>query len=255
MGSSDSDVAGATQVAVVNKTLAAAYFGDWQRALGRRIGLDTPNIEIVGIVEDARALSNLKVAPMPSVFLPLRQRPTIPRALEVRTSVDPASVFPALRRAIGDAAPGLPVESIETVDARVERGLGQERLIVLLTSSFGALALGLAGFGLFGVLSHAVARRSAEIGLRMALGASQAGVLWSVVRDALWLVFLGTLVGLPMVVLGGQLAATLFFGVSPFDPATLAATALILATVGALCSAIPARRAARVDPMEALRQE
>jgi predicted permease len=252
---SDTDRRDTTGVAVVNRTLATRYFGDWQRAVGRRIGLETPDTEIVGIVEDARGLGNLKAPPMPSVFVPMTQRPFMARALEVRTSMDPASMMTAMRRAIGEAAPGLPIESIETVDVRVERGLGQERLIVLLTSGFGALALGLAGFGLFGVLSHAVARRSAEIGLRMALGASQSRVLWGIVREALWLVLLGALLGFPMVILGGSLAGSLFFGVSPFDPLTLGTTALILAGVGAGCSAIPARRAARVDPMVALRQE
>jgi predicted permease len=252
---SDADLATTTRVAVVNKTLATRYFGDWRRAVGRHIGLETPGTEIVGIVEDARGLGNLKAPPLPSVFVPMTQRPFMARAIEVRTAMDPAGMTSAMRRAVGEAAPGLPIESIETVDARVERGLGQDRLIVLLTSGFGALALGMAGFGLFGVLSHAVARRASEIGLRMALGASHSRVLWGIVREALWMVVLGTLLGLPMVVLGGSLAGSLFFGVSPFDPLTLALTVVILAGVGAACSAIPARRAARVDPMVALRQE
>jgi predicted permease len=138
----DSDVARTPSVAVVNKTLAASYFGDWRQALGRRFGLATPDIEIVGIVEDARGLANVKAPVVPGVFVPLAQRPVIPRALEVRTSVDPASTIAAVRRAVATAASGLPIESVETVEARVRRGLGQERLIVLLTSGFGALALG-----------------------------------------------------------------------------------------------------------------
>jgi len=110
---------------------------------------------------------------MPSVFVPLAQRTIIPRALEVRTSIDPASAMAGVRRAIGNVAPELPIENVETVAARVRRGLSQERLVVLLTSGFSVLAVSLAGFGLFGVLSYAVARRTPELGLRMALGASR----------------------------------------------------------------------------------
>jgi predicted permease len=251
----DSDVARTPSVAVVNKTLAASYFGDWRQALGRRFGLATPDIEIVGIVEDARGLANVNSPVVPSVFVPLAQRPVIPRALEIRTSIDPASTIAAVRRAVATAAPGVPIESVETVEARVRRGLGQERLVVLLTSGFGALALGLAGFGLFGVLSYAVARRTPEFGLRMALGASRSDILQSVVRDALWLVAGGVLLGLPCVFVAGGVVSALFFGVSPYDGGSLSVAALVLLGVGAACGVIPALRAASVDPVVALRQE
>ncbi len=252
---SEADRAGTVPVAVVNRALAARYFGDWRQAIGRRFGFDAPDTEIVGIVEDARGLADLKARAVPSAFMPLAQRPVVPRALEVRTSVAPATTMAAVRRAVGDAAPGLPIESMEPMDVRVQRGLGQERLVVLLTSAFGALALGLAGFGLFGIVSYAVARRTPELGLRMALGASRSRVLWSVMREALRLVLFGTLVGIPLVLVGGTLASTLFFGVSPHDPLTLVVATLVLVGVGMSCSAVPARRASRVDPIVALRQE
>ena len=127
--------------------------------------------------------------------------------------------------------------------------------MVLLTSGFGALALGLAAFGLFGIQSYAIARRTPEIGVRIALGAAPSEVLVSVVRDGLRLVMYGTLVGLPLVAIGGRLASGLVFGVSPYDPLTLAAAVLVLVIVGVTASAGPARRASRVDPMVALRQE
>ena len=127
--------------------------------------------------------------------------------------------------------------------------------MVLLTSGFGALALGLSAFGLFGIQSYAIARRTPEIGVRIALGAAPSGVLMSVVRDGLRLVMYGTLVGLPLVAIGGRLASGLVFGVSPYDPLTLAAAVLVLVIVGVTASAGPARRASRVDPMVALRQE
>ncbi len=251
----EEDLTNTTSVAVVNRTLAARYFGDWRQAIGRRFGFATADIEIVGVVEDARGLANLKAATAPSIFVPLAQRPVVPRTLEVRTSVDPATTMAEVRRAVGEAAPGLPIESMEPMEMRVQRGFSQERLVVLLTSGFGALALGLAGFGLFGVLSYAVARRTPELGLRMALGASRSRVLWSVVHDALRLVLYGALLGLPLVLVGGRLASALFFGVSAYDPVTLVLAALVLVAVGMACSAVPAWRASRVDPMTALRQE
>ena len=249
------DLAKTPAVAVVNRTLATRYFGDWRQAIGCRVGLRTPDIEIIGVVEDSRSLADLKSPVLPTVFMPLAQRPAPPRELDVRTSGDPAIAIAAVRRAVGEAAPGLPIESMEPVVARVQRSLGQERLMVLLTAGFGALALGLAAFGLFGIQSYAIARRTPEIGLRIALGAAPSGVQWSVVRDALRLVLYGTAIGLPLVAIGGRLASGLVFGVSPHDPLTLASAVTVLVIVGVMASAGPARRASRVDPMVALRQD
>ena len=249
------DIENAPTVAVVNKTLAASYFGEWRGAIGRRFGLATRDIEIVGIVEDARALNDVKEAVLPSVFVPLSQRPVIPRALEVRTLVDPAPAIAAVRRAVISAAPDLPIETVVTMEERVRRGLSRERLVMLLTSGFGALAIALAGLGLFGVLSYAVARRTPEFALRMALGASQSRVLWSVVRDALWLVLCGVAVGLPFALLGSNLVSKLVFGVSPHDVVSLVGATALLVGVGTACSLLPARRASRVDPIVALSQD
>ncbi|HUE84950.1 MAG TPA: FtsX-like permease family protein, partial [Vicinamibacterales bacterium] len=250
------DLAQTPAVAVVNRTLAASYFGDGQAAIGRRFGLATPDIEIVGIVEDARTLTDIKGGAVPTVFVPLSQRPVIPRALEVRTATDPAPAIAAVRRAVRAAAPGLPIESIETMQERFRRGLGRERLLMLLTSAFGTLALGLAGFGLFGVLSCTVTRRTREFGVRMAVGASRSDILRSVVGDALWLVACGVLAGLPCVFIAGTLVWALIFGVSPYEGVSMVAVAVVvLLAVGTVCGVVPALRAARVDPMVALRQE
>src|SRR5262245_6954178 len=252
---SEADGAYTASVAVVNRTLATRYFGDWRQAIGRRFGSSLPDIEIVGIVEDTRGLANLRAAAIPSVFMPLAQRPVVPRELEVRTAVEQTTAMAAVRRAIADAAPGLPVESMEPAVVRVQRSLGQERFMVLLTSGFGALALGLAAFGLFSIQSYAIARRTPEIGLRVALGAVPSGVLLNVVGDSLRLVLYGTLIGLPLVAIGGRLASGLVFGVSPYDPLTLVAAMLVLVIAGVAASAGPARRASRVDPTVALRQQ
>jgi putative ABC transport system permease protein len=254
-GLSETDRPQTSGVAVVNRTFAIRYFGDWRQAIGRRFGMTAPDIEIVGILEDSRPLANLKAPVMPAVFVPLAQRPVFPREIEVRTSGEPATPMAAVRRAISTAAPGLPIESMEPAAVRVQRSLSQDRLMVLLTSAFSALALGLAAFGLFGIQSYAIARRTPEIGLRIALGASQSGVVSSVVQDTLRLVCYGALIGLPLVAIGGRLASGLVFGVSPYDPVTLIAALLVLVIVGVAASAGPARRASRVDPMVALRAE
>jgi hypothetical protein len=214
-------------------------------------GLD---VEIVGVVDDVRAVT-LADAPPPMAFFPLAQRPVAARALDVRTAGAPETAAAAVRRALASAAPDVPVESIMTMDERVHRGLSQTRLVVFLTSGFGGVALGLAGFGLFGVLSYAVATRTRELGVRMALGASPARVVRGVVGDGLWLVLGGVLLGLPFVLLAGRLAATLVSGIGAHDAPAIAAAAGTLFAVGAACGLGPALKASRVDPMETLRAE
>jgi ABC-type antimicrobial peptide transport system permease subunit len=247
------DVAGSQKVAVVNRTLARTYFPDGQ-AVGKRFGQSGPDIVIVGVVDDAR-VTGPSAAPVATAFFPLSQREVIARTVEVRTTEQPEPLIAPLRAALSRDVPELPVENIVTMNARVERAMSAWRLILMLTSGFGALALGLAGFGLFGVLSNAVARRTPEFGLRMALGASRGTVVWSVVREALWLVLIGLAIGLLVVLLGNRLISTLLFGVSPFDAATLATGTLVLVGVGLTCSALPALHASRVEPNVALRQE
>jgi putative ABC transport system permease protein len=249
----DRDRLNSATVAVVNRALATTYFADGQ-AIGRHFGQTRPDVEIVGIVDDARSVS-VKEPAAPAVFFSLSQRPVAARSLEVRTKGAPQQAITALRRAIADAAPELPIEGIVPIEERVRLGLSRERLLMFLTSGFGALALGLAGFGLFGILSYAIARRTSEFGVRMALGASRSRVLWSVVREAQWLVFCGFLLGVPFVLVGGNLVSTLFFGVSPHDWPTLLTATITLMGVGSICSVIPALRASRVDPIVALRQE
>ncbi len=249
----DRDLAKTPRVAVVNRTLAAKYFENGQ-AIGRRFGSETKDVEIVGIVEDARQL-NVKDAAIPTAFFAAAQRPVGARSLEVRSHGDPREIVASVRAALTRSAPDLPVESIVPLADRVSVSLSEDRLVVFLTTGFGALALGLAGFGLFGVLSYAVTRRAPEFGIRMALGASRSHVLWSVVRDALWLVLWGFLVGLPIAFLGGRLVSSLVFGVSPHDWTTFVGATVTLVAVGSISSLVPALRACRVDPVAALREE
>ena len=249
----DRDAAQAPKVAIVNRTLAVKYFENGQ-AIGRRFGDTTKDVEIVGIVDDARVIS-VRDAAVPAAYFPIAQRPVAARSLEVRSAADPRQLVAAVRSAVTRAAPGMQIESIVPLEDRISLNLSQDRVIVLLTSGFGALALGLAGFGLFSLLSYAVARRAPEFGVRMALGASRSQVVWSVVREAAWLLMCGFLLGAPFVVLGGRLVSSLVFGVSPYDWATFVAATVTLAAVGCACSMMPALRASRIDPLVALRQE
>ena len=160
-----------------------------------------------------------------------------------------------MRRAIVEVEPNVPVESVVTLSERVDNNLSQERLLLSLTSAFGGLAIGLAGFGLFGLLSYAVARRTADFGIRIALGASQSSVLWAVVRESLLLALAGVAIGVPLVMAGSSVMSSMLFGVSPRDSATIVTAVGILVAVAALAGLVPAWRASRVDPLVALRSE
>ena len=249
----DRDRLDTTKVAVVNRALATAYFRNGD-AIGRHFGGSVADIEIIGIVDDAHTI-NVRDVVAPAAYFPLTQRPTSPRSIEVRTAGDPSSLVGPVRRALSEAAPALPIEAIVPMSVRVGLSLSLERLLTTLTSAFGVLALALAGFGLFGVLSYAVARRIPEYGVRVALGARRAAIVRGIVADALTLVLCGLLLGLPVVLLAGNLISALFYEVSPHDWPTLTLATLTLVIVGVVSSAVPALRASRVDPIVALRED
>jgi predicted permease len=251
----EGDTATAPKVTVINAAAARRYFGDPRRAVGRRLGMRTLDTEIVGVVDDARGLDTVRAAAPPTLFEPMAQHPRGARLLEVRTIGDPAPLLAPVRRALTEAAPGLPVERIEPAAARVEHALGQERVAAVVTTGFSVLALGLAGFGLFGVLAYAVERRTPEIGLRIALGASRGDVIRGILSSALGLVIAGILLGLPLVALGGQFLATLVYGISPYDAVSLGVAVGLLGVIGVASGLVPARRAVRIDPMLVLKQE
>jgi ABC-type antimicrobial peptide transport system permease subunit len=238
----------------VNEALARKYFAG-RRAVGQRIGMDGKlDTEIIGVVRDARVLG-VRDEPVPAVFYAMAQSRQGARVVEVRTHGDPRAAVASVRRALAEAVPEVPVTRVMARADRVSLNLSQDRLILSLSSVFGALALGLAGFGLFGILSFAVARRTAEFGIRIALGASGRRVCWSVCREALVIGFAGVALGLPIVVSGARAMRTLLFGVAPQDWSAFAGAAAVLLLVAALAGLLPAWRASRVDPVIALRME
>jgi putative ABC transport system permease protein len=173
----------------------------------------------------------------------------------VRSSLPPDQVFALVRRAVREVDPTLPVQAMRTMKEQRDRSLATERVIALLASSFGALATLMAGLGLFGVLNYTVTRRTPEIGLRMALGAPGGSVAWLVLKEVVVLCGIGLGVALPAAMLMSRLVVSQLHGVAPGDPWTAAAAALTLAFVALVAAALPTRRAARVDPLVALRSE
>jgi predicted permease len=247
------DTEKAPQVAVINQTMARRYFGS-RSPIGRHYGYGSTRFEIVGVVRDAK-VRGPRSPLRPMAYRPMRQEMDYARSLEVRTQGDPRAVASDVRKAIAQAAPDLPIQDVATVAERVNRLLAQERLIAELTAFFGIVALLLACIGIYGLISYAVARRTAEMGIRMALGARRASVVWLVLREALTLVLIGLAAGVVLVFAVARLVAGLLFGVSPTDPVTLSATALVMLSVAAVAAYLPARRASRVDPMSSLRYE
>jgi predicted permease len=249
----DHDTELAPKVAIVNRALVQRFFPD-QRALGRRFGYDKPDTEIVGVVEDAR-VNRVQQPAVPMAFYPIAQDIVDAGVLDVRAAGDPRSMITEVRRAVTDVDSNLPIDRVTILSEQVASGLNQERLVAGLTSIFGLLALGLACFGLFGVMSYAVAGRTTEFGIRMALGAQQSGVLAAVFRESLMVVACGLAAGIPAVLASSRLLGDLLFGVDPTDPTTVSFAAMLLVGVAALASVVPAWRASRVDPMVALRCE
>jgi predicted permease len=257
------DVPGAPRAAVVNESFARKYFpkGD---AIGQHFGTNDPkrsgDFEIVGIVEDAK-YQDTRGPAYPTFFWPLLQVPPgdplrgWARFIELHIAGRPESVEPAVRQAIAGVDPRITVLKVQSFDEQVALNFNQERLIARLTELFGALALILACLGLYGLTAYSVARRTNEIGIRMALGADRGNVLGLVLRSALFQVGLGLAIGIPAALGGGYLLASQLYRVKSYDPLILGVAAVILAGSAILAASIPARRASRVDPIIALRHE
>jgi ABC-type antimicrobial peptide transport system permease subunit len=172
----------------------------------------------------------------------------------VRTSVPPSGVVEPLRRAIRSVEPQSPI-TIETVTARIRDSVVKQRLIAMVAAYLGGFALLLGCGALYGLMSHVVARRTNEIGVRVALGAQRREVLWLVMRDTLWLGGIGSAIGLLLVVGAGRAAEKFLFGITPTDPLSLSAATALLMAVAAVAGYLPARRAAHADPVAALRAD
>jgi len=259
----DRDKPGSVNVAVINETFAQRFFPN-ENPIGQHLGMEYDthggNYEIVGIVEDAK-YQDTRGPAYATLFLPLLQAPPGEPVrgwvgtIELHVAGRPENIEQAVRKGIADADPNLPVLNMMSFGEQVARNFNQERLIARLTELFGALALILACVGLYGVTAYAVARRTNEFGIRMALGADRGNVLGLVLRAALAQVGLGLAIGIPAALAGGLLLAHELYGVKSYDPIILGLASVILAGCAFLAASVPARRATRVDPIVALRYE
>ena len=248
------------KVALINETMMKHYFSG-ANPIGRRVTLGGREpMEIIGVVKDARYMS-LREEIHRTVYVNCLQDATVDGSLtlEVQTVGDPSGIIAPLRNEIGALDSSVPLTGFGTLARQVDNSLIQERLVATLSGFFGAMALLLACIGLYGVMSYNVARRTSEIGIRLALGAGRANILWIVLRECLLLVSLGIAIGAPVALVAGRLAASeisgLLFGLSATDASTIALAAVALTGVAMLAAYLPARRAMRVDPLVALRYE
>ena len=252
-GFTPADSVNGVRIAVINEAAARRYFKD-RDPVGQRFGYEKPEIEIVGVVRDAR-VNTVREAPAPMAFYPLDKTPLYVGSMHVRTSGDPDAIAASLRKALQEVAPQLPVDRIVPITTLAAATLRQERLIARLTTVLGLLALGLACLGIYGVMSYAVKQRTAELGIRFALGAPRPRVLWMVFRESLLLTVAGVVIGLPLLVAASRAIGGMLFNVAATDPVIVGGAAAVLLIVGATSSYLPSWRASRVDPLTALRQE
>jgi predicted permease len=250
------DGATTPRVAIVNQAFVRKYFTD-ANPVGRRVGRGSSEKEIVGVVSDVKQ-RDLRTAAVPTLYVPFTQN--IGRSgvftFAVRTAGEPARMGSAIRAAVREVEDNVPLTRLRTQDEIVENVLLEnERFFARMSGFLGALALALACVGLYGLLSYSVLRRTGEIGLRMALGAESASVLRMILRESLTLVAIGVIVGIGLSFIASRLVASVLFGLSLSDPLTYTAVALMLVLVASLASWWPARRAAKMDPMVALRCE
>ncbi len=255
---SERDTSEAPKVAVVNQTFARQFFNG-ENPVGRRFTFNPQKpeeVEIVGLARDAK-YTTLRDATPPTAYLPWQQelRSLSGAVFEVRTVGDPEASVAAVRRAVHEVDERFPLNSVKTQTAQADETLAMERLFAKLLSLFGLLAQALAAIGLYGVLAWSVSRRTHEIGIRMALGASRGDVLRMVLRQGMALTLVGVVLGLGAAFALTRLMQGALYGVSATDPLTFVLVALLLSAVALVASYVPARRATKVDPMEALRYE
>jgi putative ABC transport system permease protein len=257
-----SDVAGAPPVAVINETMARQFWKGLS-PLGRTLKMlneTSPWVTIVGVVKDVRNNGHLGEVP-PTMYFPHEQAGTsayyTPTTLNlvVRAAGDPSLLIPGLRRVVREMEPSAPLPRVRTMEDVVAASVASRRFSTQLLGGFAAVALVLAGLGIYGVVSYGVSRRTFELGLRMALGARRGQVMRLVMGEAGRMAVIGVVLGLAGAYGASRLMRSLLVGIREYDPTTLAAATILLALVALVASVVPARSATRVDPIDALRRE
>jgi ABC-type antimicrobial peptide transport system permease subunit len=213
-----------------------------------------PGVEIVGVVADSKFFDIREKAP-PMAFFSLWQQPASEAEAVLRTTAAPLGLAAEVRQAFKQINSKLPILRMNTLDSQIEKSLDQQKMVTKLCSIFGLLALLLVSVGIYGTLAYSVAGRTNEIGVRMAIGAQRRNVIWLILRDSLILTAVGVVVGLPLALGGSRWLKSFLYGVPGADPVAIAFAVLLIITLALLAGYLPARRAARIDPMRALRHE
>jgi len=244
----------APRFAIISESLSRRLFpsGD---TIGRKIDVGSqPNhkgMEIVGVVNSASLWKLQSHEPL-AVYFPFLQEPNDQPLLDIRTAGDPAALAPGARQILESLGYHYPMTT-RTLQQRADMVLTEEQMIAILSSSFGGLALLLASVGLYALMSYTVTRRTAEIGIRMALGASRGNVLRLILREVMWLVLGGFAVGIPAAMAGSRFIRSMLFGIPAEDPVSIIFSAAVLLCVALVAGYVPARRAAHLEPITALR--
>ncbi|WP_263353083.1 ABC transporter permease [Acidicapsa acidisoli] len=266
-GFGSQDTATSAKVGIINASLAKERFPG-QNPVGKRFSVNGHDsdghgvkatddwITIVGVCGDTRYF-NLREEPPPQFLLPFTQQSEAGGAVayEIQTRINPEQVIPMLRKVAQQIDPDLPLLNVRTQEQQIQEDMQQERIFVSMTSGFGLLALALASVGIYGIMAYSVANRTNEIGIRLALGALPRQVLAMVLREATWISLAGIAVGVGAALVLAQAVKSMLYGLEPADPVSLIAGAALLIAVGLAASWLPARRAASVQPVEALRHE
>jgi len=254
------DAVGAPRVAIINETFAKLYFPS-ENPIGRHLGdqgeKSTFKYEVIGVVADSRNMF-LKDSAGPFFYQPMLQdelRAASNVVLHVRTRGNPLSMADRVRAEIRGINPHLPVRDVTTLAERLSLAQRPDRMMAILASFFGALALLLTAVGIYGLMAYSVGRRTKELGVRLALGATRANVLWMIVRETVTLVAVGAAIGLPLAFICTRVFRSMLFGVEPQDPIAAVACLVVLLLAGVLAGYLPARRAAGLEPVSALRTE
>ena len=251
------DTANSPKVAIVSETMARTMFPAGS-PIGRHFGVDSElhanDIEVIGVVKDAK-FGGLDAPNVPMDYFPYMQGTDTMPELAVRYTGDRASIASAAQKAIHAIDRNIPITHVNTLDEEIALSVINERLLAQLSTFFGLLAVFLSSIGIYGLMSYVVSRRTNEIGIRMALGADRSRIHWQVMREIALLIAIGIVIGVPVTLAASKLVTSMLFGLHGTDPWNLVTAIGLLACVAILAGYLPARRAARVDPMAALRCE
>jgi predicted permease len=252
------DAQNSPRVAVINEAMAKKFFMD-REAIGHRMSfpswLEGGSNEIVGIVRDVKYAS-LTVAAPPTIYLPYTQAAASSgMTFEVRTAIEPSLLIPAIRRAVQEVDPNLPLARITTQIDQMNQTIGNQRMFAFFSGIFSVVALLLVCIGLYGIVSFGVNKRINEIGLRIAVGAARKDVVWLIMRDTLFVIAIGLALGLAASMALTRFIEASLYGVAPRDPSTILFAVAVMSAVCIAAAFLPARRASRIDPMRALRYE